>query len=181
MIPNLLTTTVLTGAILLAIGLPFFLIPGRWEAVLKAFPRCKIAAWVTMGIGGGWFLYNITQLPKSDFGDYKWWFFGLFLAGAVGALRYVDDLLPVRGLAVCILLMANTALKSAYGLYEEPGRLVMVSIVYAFIVAAIWYGTAPYQYRDMLNWLYARALRARVAGGLFIAMGLGCLAAAVSY
>jgi hypothetical protein len=181
MIPSLFTFTLLAALVLLIVGLPVLLVGNRLEAVLKAFPRHRLTAIITMVIGGGWFLWKITQLGQSDFGDYKNLLLLLFGATLVGSILYVRDFLAVRGVAIIILLSANTGLKAAFGLYDIPGRLVLVSILYLFIVAAIYYGTMPFKMRDTLNWLYAAPVRVRALGSVFTAMGIALLVSASLY
>jgi len=181
MIPSLLTFTLLAAAVLLVAGLPLLLAPARLAPLLQAFPRHRPTALVTMCLGGGWFLWKISQLGQSDFGDYKKILFALFLATLVGSILYVRDFLAVRGVAILVLLSANTGLKSAFGLYDIPGRLVLVTILYLFVVAALYYGTLPYRMRDTIGWLGKCACRTRALGAAFTLMGVALLLAASQY
>ena len=181
MIPSLFTFTLLAAVVLLAAGLPIVALPGKLEPMLRAFPRHRVTAIVTMLLGGGWFLWKITQLGPADFGDYKNWLLILFGATVVGSILFVQDFLAVRGVAILILLSANTGLKSAFGLYDTPERLVLVSILYVFIVAAIYYGTVPFKMRDTINFLYRSPVRARLLGLVFSVMGISLLVSALLY
>lgn len=170
MLLSLYTFILLTAVVLFLLGLPLLVFPGALEKPLRAFPRNLVAGWTTMLLGGCWFLWKITQLGQSDFGDYKLWLFILFAATLLGTLLYVQDFLVVRGLSVLVLLSANAGLKSAYGEYDIPERLVLVSVLYVAIVVAIILGVAPYLARDWLDWGYRKPLRLRLLGGLFIAV-----------
>ena len=181
MIPSLLTFTLLTALVLLVVGLPLALMPARLESLLRAFPRDRATAIVTMLLGGGWFLWKITRLGQSDFGDYKNLLFILFAATLVGSLLYVKDFLAVRGVAILVLLSANTGLKSAFGLYDVPARLVLVAILYLFILAALMYGTIPYKMRDHIDWACAKPARVRGIGLVFSVMAVLLLAGATQY
>ncbi|MGA1205821.1 MAG: hypothetical protein ACO3ZW_08465 [Opitutales bacterium] len=181
MIPSLFTFTLLSAAVLLVVGLPLLAFPAKVEPILRGFPRHRATGIATMIIGGGWFLVKIWQLGQSDFGDYKELLLILFGGTLIGSIYYVRDFLAVRGVAILILLSANTGLKSAFGLYDIPGRLVLVSILYVFIVAAMVYGVAPYKMRDTIAWLYAGTLRARLLGFIFTAMSSGLIVAALQY
>lgn len=134
-----------------------------------------------MLLGGGWFLWKISQLGQSDFGDYKNLLLLLFAATLLGTIFYVKDFLAVRGVSVLILLSANTGLKSAFGMYDTPARLVLVTILYIFIVLALWYGTVPFKMRDTINWLYKSSVRIRVLGIIWVLMGSSLLIAATQY
>jgi hypothetical protein len=181
MIPSLFTFTLLAALVLLLLGMPVLIAGARLEPVLKAFPRHRLTAIITMVIGGGWFLWKITQLGQSDFGDYKNLLLILFGATLIGSILYVQDFLAVRGVAIIVLLSANTGLKAAFGLYDIPSRLVLVSILYLFIVAAIYYGTMPFKMRDTVNWLYTAPVRVRALGSVFTAMGIALLISASLY
>ena len=80
-----------------------------------------------------------------------------------------------------MLLSANTGLKSAFGLYDIPGRLVLVTILYLFIIAALIYGTIPYKMRDHIDWACAKPLRVRGIGVVFSAMAALLLVSAMQY
>lgn len=181
MIPSLFTFTLLCSLVLLLVGIPVLAVPGRLEALLRGFPRHRITAIVTMLLGGGWFLWKISQLGQADFGDYKNILLLLFGATLIGSILFVQDFLAVRGVAILILLSADVGLKSAFGLYDIPERLVLVSILYLFIVLAIYYGTLPFRMRDTINWLYACSYRIRGLGMIFSLMGVALLVSAFLY
>lgn len=181
MIPSLFTFTILAALVLLAAGIPLLAVPGRFEPCLRAFPRHRLAGIVTLLIGGGWFIWKISQLGQADFGDYKVILMLLFGATVLGSIFYVPDFLAVRGVAVIVLLAANTGLKSAFGLYDIPERLVLVSILYLAIVLALVYGTMPYKMRDTVNWLLVAPARLRGLGILFAVFGLSLGVSAFLY
>lgn len=181
MIPSLFTFTLLAAFFLLALGVPLLAVPGRLESPARAFPRNRAVALVTMLLGGGWFLWKITQLGQSDFGDYKNLLFILFAATLTGSILYVRDFLAVRGVAILVLLSANVGLKSAFGHYEIPERLLLVSVLYLFIIAALVFGTMPYLMRDCIGWLYRKTPRVRVLGSAFTILALGLLGCALLY
>jgi uncharacterized protein YjeT (DUF2065 family) len=181
MIPSLYTFSLIAAVVLVLVGLPFLLVPHRIEKAVRAFPRHRLAGVLTMMLGGGWFLFKISQLTQSDFGDYKNLLFLLFLATLMGSIFYVKDFLAVRGVSILILLSANTGLKSAFGLYDIPERLVLVTVLYLFILASIIYGIAPYHMRDSINALYRKPLYPRLLGIILVLMGSSVLIAAFNY
>jgi len=181
MIPSLITFTILAAAVLFIIGFPLLAVPSKIEKGIRAFPRDRITGLVTIISGGGWFLWKISQLGQSDFGDYKNLLLILFGATLVGSIFYVKDFLAVRGVSVLILLSANTGLKSAFGLYDIPERLVLVTILYIFIVLALWYGIMPFKMRDTVNRLYKSVIRVRILGIILVVMGSSLLIAATQY
>lgn len=181
MIPSLFTYTLLTAFVFLGFGLFLALQPERGIAVLKAFPRHRLTGIITMVIGGGWFVWKLSQLGQSDFGDYKNLLMILFGATVVGSILYVRDFLAVRGVAIIVLLAANTGLKSAFGLYDIPERLVLVVILYVFIIAGLTYGIMPYHMRETVNWFTKSTDLVRRGGLVFSSLGGLLLVCAVLY
>lgn len=167
--------------VLLVAGIPFLALPDKIRERVLAFPRNRAAGVGLMLLGGGWFLWKIWMLGQSDFGDYKEILFALFAATLLGTIFYVRDFLAVRGLAVLVLLSGNVGLKSAFGLYDIPERLVLVTLIYLFVTLSIFIGVMPYKMRDFLNWLYVSTVRVRAFGGVFVMMALALLVTAFLY
>jgi len=128
-----------------------------------------------MGGAGLWFLARIWALGPED------WLFGpntriimLLVFGVtwVGSFVYVKDFLAVRGLCALVLLSATELLSSAWGLYEIPSRLWLVSFIYVVIVIAIWVGMSPFRMRDFVEWLDKKGCRARLVGSILGAYGV---------
>lgn len=181
MIPSLFTFSLLMGAVLTMTGGLFLILPDRLRPVLEAYPRHRMTGIVTMVLGGVWFIWNILQLGPADFGDYKELMALLFAATLVAAILYVQDFLAVRGTAILVLLIGNVGLKSAYGLYDIPERLLLVSLIYVFIVGGIIYGLMPYLMRDTVAWLMRRAGRLRLLGALVCFSGVSLFAISFMY
>jgi hypothetical protein len=177
---TLFQATLFTAITLIAIGAHFLWHGMRSAKSVQAFPRSKIAAYVLLGTAATWFLYKVTQLGPADFGQYKNLLFLIFLVVAVGSFYFVPDFLAVRGLAALMLLTAGTLLDAAY--MELPtARLFLVSFVYIGIIVALILGANPYKLRDFFEWLYHKAMRPRIFGGLLAAYGLLLLGVAFSY
>ncbi|HUR60352.1 MAG TPA: hypothetical protein VM029_21695 [Opitutaceae bacterium] len=173
--------TLIPALLLIAIGVPLLLNHSGCAAALKAFPRSTAAAYVFFGMGAAWFLHAIWHLSVADFGEYRKWLFVGFLLVAVLSFKCVPDFLAVRGLAALILMGAMPLLDAAYMEYDKPQRLVMVSLVYAALAAAIWLGAQPWRLRDFLGWLLARPSRTRAVGGGLAVYGLLLGLVAVTY
>jgi len=150
-------------------------------AMARSFPRSRRAAFVTMGVGAAWTLYRVTQLGEADFGNYRTQIFIGFVVLTILAFRYVPDFLSVRGVCVILLLAADVLLNAAYMRYEEPARLILVVLVYAMILLALYLAVAPFRLRDFFQWLFGRSHRARALGVAVGLYGLALLGAALSY
>ncbi|MEM9227836.1 MAG: hypothetical protein AAGA45_07695 [Verrucomicrobiota bacterium] len=178
---SLLLATLLSGLVLLAVGGWFLWNGPPVKALSFAWLRSTPAAVVLFGGAALWFLWHITQLGKADFGDYKQLLLLLFGGTALGAFFVTKDFLAVRGLAVLVLLSARPLLNAAYMQFDYPQRLFLVSFVYIAIVFALWLGASPFRMRDFLNWLYAKAWRPRMLGGIFAAYGVLLSVVAFTY
>ncbi|MGE9297303.1 MAG: hypothetical protein ACQKBV_13555 [Puniceicoccales bacterium] len=178
---SLFLATLVTGLVLIAWGLP--VVRGGEGVRAKSFelPRSKAAACVLFGAAALWFLYRVSQLGQADFGDWKLILLAIFGATAVGAFVYTPDFLAVRGLAGLILLAAGPLLGAAYMKYDEPQRLLMVSIVYVLIIVAMFLGTMPYLMRNWMEWLWAKPGRIKIFGGAFVAYGALLVATSFTY
>lgn len=177
---TLFQATLFTGIFLIVFGAHFLWHGMRSAKGVQGFPRSRVAAFILLGTAAAWFLFKVTQLGPADFGQYKNLLFILFLVVAVGSFIYVPDFLAVRGLAALMLLVAGALLNAAY--MEAPmARLFLVSFVYLGIVIALYLGANPFRLRDFFEWLYAKALRPRIFGGLFAAYGLLLLGVAFTY
>lgn len=178
---SLFLATLLTGLAMIAWGLPFFKGGPAVRAKAIGLLRSQMAAYVLFGGAALWFLFYVSQLGKADFGDYKMILLAIFGATAVGAFIYTPDFLAVRGLGGLLLLAAAPLLGSAYGHYEIPQRLLLVTLVFALIIAGMFLGTMPYLLRDLFEWLWARPIRTKIFGGAFMAYGAVLVVTSFTY
>ena len=170
---SLFSATLFSGLALLGLGLAFGF-SARFAATIKGFPRSKVAAYVTMGLAGAWTLYRVSQLGEADYGDYKQYILIGFLILGVGAFKYAPDFLSVRGACILFLLVADLLLGAAFGLYETPLRLFLVTPVYLGIALSLYLAYAPYRVRDFLSWLFVAGGRLKLFG-LVVALYGGLL------
>jgi hypothetical protein len=168
---SLFTATLVFGLILVAAGMPLLIDHAASTAAIRAFPRSTSAGYVIFSAGAAWFLYNIWNLSKADFGEYRTVLFIGFAAIAVLAFKCVPDFLGVRGACALVLIGVMPFLDAAFMEYDRPQRLFMVGFVYAALALAIWLGAQPWRLRDFFNWLFARPARSRGLGGFLVAYG----------
>lgn len=169
---SLFQATFFLGFVFLAFGLALLTNISSVSALLRAFPRSRRAAYVTMALGGGWALYGVTQLGEADFGNFKQYIFAGFVVIGIGAFKYSPDFLSVRGSCIVYLLLAHVLLEPAYMQYDQPLRLLMVTPVYIGIALAIYLALSPFRVRDFFNWLFIGNARAKSLGILFAGYGL---------
>ncbi len=176
---SLFAATLVAGFILVVLGLPLLIDHSGAKAAIQAFPRSASAGYVVFGAGAAWFLYNVWNLSKADFGDYRTPLFIGFAVVAVLAFKCVPDFLGVRGACALVLIGAAPFLDAAFMEYDRPLRLFMVGFVYLALALAIWLGAQPWRLRDFFNWLFARSTRSRGLGGFLVAYG--CLLCGVAF
>ena len=179
---SLFLSSLLTGILFLAVGLWFFRMDERRRGLTLALLRNDSLAALLMTVGSAWFLWKVLHLGEADFGAYRHWLFLAFLGVAVGSWFLVRDFLAVRGACILALLASGVFLDSAFGLYELPQRLVLVTACYLMITAAVYYGWSPYRTRDHLQFLAGkRPVLGKALGALLSVWGLALLGTTVTY
>jgi len=110
---KLSTLSVILGLLVALPSLFGLLKPRAFAEAMRKFPRQTKLGYGLMVLGTAWFLYNVSQESVSDFATMKNVFYILFTAVGLGACFYVQDYLPVRGLAVLFLLLAKLMVDTA--------------------------------------------------------------------
>lgn len=170
--------TLVTGFILIVLGMLFILRSPVVVSSIKRFPRSRSLAYVFFGIGALWFLYRVWHLSEADFGQYRKQLTVFFALVAVGAFIYVPDFLAVRGACVIVLLGAMNLLDPGYMVWDygelfDGGRIYLYKIaVFVAVTLAIYLGASPFRARDFLDWLYRKSSRPIFLGGGLLAYGL---------
>jgi hypothetical protein len=176
---NLSTLSVILG---LLVALPSawgLLQPKAFAAAARRFPRHTPTGYVLMLLGTAWFLYYVSLETVSDFANLKKFFFVAFGAVGIGACLFVKDFLPVRGLAVLLLLAAKLMTDTARW-YDTEWRLVIATWAYVWAVAGMWLTIAPWRLRDLIDWSIATDSRTRLVNGVRTAFGVFVILIAVT-
>ena len=157
---QLSTLAVILGFVFLAFNLYGVLKTAALASAARKFPRYTPVGYVLMLLSTFWFVANVSHEPIADFASFKPALFILFIAVGLGACLFVRDFLPVRGLAVFILLLAQLMVESAR--WEETSwRLVITTWAYLMVLAGIWFTISPWRLRDAINWATANERRTR--------------------
>jgi hypothetical protein len=130
-----------------------------------------VAHTVTFVAAMFWFLGHVLTLGESDFGEYKYLFFLFFLTIALVTLVKIRDFLSIRAAAILIFLTANELLKVAY-LEPYGSRLILVTFIYAMIIAGVVFGGWPYKGRDFIYFLFDHPTRPCLLGLLTTSYGI---------
>jgi len=145
--------------------------PAAFAAAARKFPRYTPVGAILMLLSTAWFVGNVSHEAIADFANFKPALFALFIAVGLGACFFVRDFLPVRGLAVFILLLAQLMVESARW-EDSPWRLVITTWAYGMVVAGMWFTISPWRLRDLIDWATANDQRTRLLSGLRGAFGL---------
>jgi multisubunit Na+/H+ antiporter MnhB subunit len=168
---KLSTLSIILGLLVAVPSIFGLLKPKAFADAVRKFPRQTAVGYVLMLLGTVWFLYNVSQESVSDFAAMKKIFYTLFMAIGIGCCFFVQDYLPVRGLAVLLLLLAKLMVDTARW---EPTdwRLVIATWAYVMAIAGMWFTFSPWRLRDLLNWSVATESRTRATNGIRVAFGL---------
>ncbi len=180
MLINLYISTYVLAALFGVSALALLAAPDSSKRACMSFLRSREAAYVAFGAGIIWFLYILSQLGEADFGEIKLFLMAIFGGAGVLAFRYLPDFLSVRGVAVLALLACRFFLDSAY-MMEPVSRLLLVSLSYIIVVAAMYFGAIPYRARDMFEWIYASKRRTLCTGAAFAVLAIALVAASIFY
>ena len=167
---TLSTLAIIIGAAYCAIQVYALVQPKSFTQQARAFPRNEPIGFVLMILGSAWFVYNLNHEAIADFAAYKKYMLAGF--GALGVLTciFVRDYLAVRGLAVCLLLLAWFTLNRTRW-EESPARLVLVVWAYIWVICGMWFTVSPWRLRDILNWWTANTNRLRAGSLVKLALG----------
>jgi hypothetical protein len=167
---TLSTLAILIGAGTCALSLYALLRPAVVIKQVRAFPRSEPIGFVLMLIGTAWFVYNLNHEAIADFAAYKKYMLGGFAALGVLTCFYVRDYLAVRGLAVCLLLLAWFTLNRTRWA-QSPARLFLVVLAYLWVICGMWFTISPWRLRDLIHWWTANDKRFRLGSVLKIVLG----------
>ena len=171
MIYNLsLQTTGLAAGILLLLTHVFALIrPEQTVAWAKAFPRSRGASTVLIIVAAVWSFLLVQSIDLGEFSPLRNIMLVAIVVGAVLSWIYVPEFLAVRAVGMILLLAAEPLLESAV-LRNEPTRLLLVVLAYAWVIAGLFYVGMPYILRDAIQWVTADRNRLKlgaIAGAVY--------------
>ena len=173
--------TILTGILLVILGVPFLSSNVFVQAKVLSFPRSRLLAYILMVTGVCWFLFgHVMQLGEADFGEYKTIIVLISICILFSAFFLTKDFLAVRALSILILLYSREVLDAAF-LQEPSARLFLVAVIYILISVALYLGAYPFRMRDFLTFIYRKKSRPKYLGIALVVCGLGLSFSALSY
>lgn len=158
------------GLAWIALHLPSALRPARVGPLWRSFPRSVPVGIALLVLGVAWWLWTVATIDLGEFSNLRPGLVVFFFVLGVAMLAYSREFLAVRGLAVLLFLAADVALDAAF-LRDEPAKLVVVVVAYAWIVAGLVLLFSPYRLRDLIA--FATASDARLRALSWAGVGFG--------
>lgn len=175
---SLQTTGIATGLLLVIAHAIALARPREIMAAAKTFPRSRVPAAVLLSVAAVWSFLLVRSIDLGEFSGLRHIMLVAIVVGAVLAWIYVPEFLAVRALGMVLLLAAEPLLESAV-LRDEPTRILLVLVAYAWVAAGLFFVGMPFLLRDGLAWVTATPLRWRAAAGLGLAWGASILGCAI--
>jgi hypothetical protein len=163
--------SVAVGALVIAVRAPGVIAPARFREFSVKFPRSLLWGRVLMGIAAAIAWYVMYHAATDE---WKWAqpliLFGVPVAYGLVFL-FPPNFLALRASAALMLMIAKQMVDAA-DLSEMPSRLIVTTLAYLWVVAAIWLAAAPHQYRDLLGCVMANDKRCRAVCGVGALVGV---------
>lgn len=137
---------------------------------LQRFPRSAPAGVLLFVAAVAWFAWLVGTTDLGEFTAMRGKFLFFTVTAGVLMLRFVREFLAVRALGMLLLLAAEPLLESAW-MRPETGRLWLVGLAYAWIVAGLFFIGTPYVLRDAIQWVTSSSWRWQAAAWGGIAYG----------
>ncbi len=137
----------------------------------RALPRSRAMAAVLLSIAAVWAFWMVKDLDLGEFSPLRRFMLAGIVAGAVLSWFFVEEFLSVRALGMILLLAAEPLLESAV-LRDEPSRLLLTLLAYAWASAGLVLVGMPYILRDVIDWFTATPLRWKISCLAGLAYGL---------
>lgn len=152
---ELQTISLLIGGLAAGSGCFMLMKPAVFIALIKAFPRNKMAACILTAID---LTLAAIYINRMYLGAFDSWKPGLFAAVPIIwflCVKYMDELLAARALGGLLLLVANPILRAARWAPECGNWWKVISaLAYIWIVYGLILLTKPYHFRKQMEcWL----------------------------
>ena len=150
---------------------------GSWAT---SFPRARVAAGVLLAAAAIWSFLLVRDIDLGEFSPLRNVMLMAIAVGAVLAWMYVEEFLAVRALGMVLLLAAEPLLESA-ALRDEPSRLLLVVLAYAWVVAGLFFVGMPYLLRDLIDWTNIQPWRWKAGCSAGLAYGAALVICALFF
>jgi len=161
---SLSTAGLILGLLLLLLYGLMLAKPEQSKEIAKKLPRNSQIGTYLMGLGMVWFWLLVAPSGKGifssismDLGEFnkakKFLVIGVPLF-CIGMIMYVREFLFVRGLGLCLLMLAAPLLYAS-DFEAAPLQFIMPTFCYIMIVKGLYFVGMPYLFRDAVSWATA--------------------------
>lgn len=185
---SLATAGLVVGIILVILYGLMLWKPERSKEIAIKLPRNSNVGTYFMGFGMVWFwllvappgkgIFSALTMDLGDFNKIK----GYLVIGVplfcIGMIMYVKEFLFVRGLGLCLLMIAAPLLYAS-DFEPAPLQFIMPTFCYLMIIKGLFFVGMPYLFRDGVSWATASDGRWRALsfggvlfGLMFVILGL---------
>lgn len=163
------------GAGIIAVRLPGVIAPEPVRQWIRKFPRSVGWGRGLMFVVAAWAGINMFRAATDDWS----WARPLIVIGMPAVywlvIQFAPAFLAVRAAAALTLLVAKIVVDTA-DTSELTSRLVVTTLAYISVVAAMWMAAAPHRARDLIEITMASNARCRAVCGAGVAAGILLLA-----
>jgi hypothetical protein len=163
------------GLLLVLTHLFALLKPKSAQEVLRKFPRNYEAGVLLAIVAAAWFFLMVKYMDLGEFSNWQSTVLYVVPVATILAILFMRDFLAVRALGMIVLMSAEPLLESAW-MRDEQIRLLLVTLVYVWILFAMFWVGMPYTLRNQITWLSATEQRWKMfalAGVLYGALLCG--------
>ena len=172
---------IFVGIVLLVLYGLMFWKTEKAMAIARKLPRNSNLGTYFMGFGMVWFwllvappgkgIFSSLTMDPGDFNKIK----GYLAIGVplfcVGMIMYVKEFLFVRGLGLCLLMIAAPLLYAS-DFEPAPLQFIMPTFCYLMIIKGLFFVGMPYMFRDGVDWATASEGRWRKLSISGVGLGL---------
>lgn len=178
---SLSSAGIFVGIVLLVLYSLMFWKTEKAMAIARKLPRNSNLGTYFMGFGMVWFwllvappgkgIFSSLTMDLGDFNKIK----GYLAIGVplfcVGMIMYVKEFLFVRGLGLCLLMIAAPLLYAS-DFEPAPLQFIMPTFCYLMIIKGLFFVGMPYMFRDGVDWATASEGRWRKLSISGVGLGL---------
>lgn len=166
---------IVLGLLGLAYGFIAATNPAAVRRVMTGLPRNFRAGAVAMLLATVWADILVYSVDLAEMTEYRYWLLLFFTVLGIMTIIFLPDFLFARALGV-LLLLATEVLLSATFAALHPARHVVTIIGYIWAIAGMFFVTAPYLFRDLVDFFHKSDASTRRVGLLKAAGGVALIA-----
>jgi len=125
------------------------------KSFLTKLPRAKLLGQVLFTAAALWFFLLVQFMDLGEYTSFKPKILVVTVAAYFLVLKFAQDYLAVRSIGILLLLAAEPVLESAF-LQPQTSRLLLVTLAYLWVLAALFWVGMPWLMRDQINWAVKR-------------------------